>query len=239
MIGKKGGGAVARGEYFFGDSPGVDAEILALGVNSAKHYGEVGIGRHGNFLLWGYSASPTQMTEPGRRLFLNCICYIHRFDGKAPLVRLDSSLRSDASWVAVATFNNVDPKQMFLRCFPESLYERYFSDRKGLARYYKENREWVYRDRVFRVDEELKGLGIASNRQIASLQRLIELLDDPQRAIVAKTLLKRYTECSFGTSVQWRQWFDENRDRIYFTDVGRYKFRVAPQGYLPAEAGKK
>lgn len=238
-IGKKGTGAVARGEYFFGDSPGVDAEILALGFNSTKNYGEVGIGRHGNFLLWGYSGSPTQMTEPGRRLFLNCICYIHRFDGKAPLVRLDASLRSDASGMAVAGVKNVDPKQLFLEFFPESLYEKYFSDREALARYYKENREWVYQDRVFRVDEELKGLGLDSNRTIASLQRLIGLLDDPQRGPLAKALLQRYTECSFETSPPWRQWLEENKDRLYFSDVGGYKFRVVPPGYSPAAAAKK
>ncbi len=82
------------------------------------------------------------------------------------------------------------------------------------------------------MDEELKGLGIDSNRKIESLQRLIELLDDPQRAATARKLLSRYTDRSFETAAQGRQWLDENKGRIYFTEVGGFKFKVVPEGYL-------
>lgn len=71
------GNVVARGRGFE-DSP--DAEIIAVGFNHGKAYGDVGIGRHGNVLQWGYSDPPSRMTEAGRRLFLNCIYYIKRFD---------------------------------------------------------------------------------------------------------------------------------------------------------------
>ena len=70
-----------------------DAEAIVLGFNSGKEYGAVGIGRHGNFLHWGYWAPPSQMTEAGKKLFLNCIHYIHKFDGKVPLIRRSSSHR--------------------------------------------------------------------------------------------------------------------------------------------------
>jgi hypothetical protein len=252
-LGKKGGGVVAYGEGFT-DSP--DAEILVLGFNSGKPYGSVGVGRHGNFLQWGYSAPPSQMTEAGRRLFLNCIHYIHRFDGKAPLVHDESSPRTDVLPMARSVNQGSgDARQSFLRSFPEALYERYHADPDGLMQYYRENLEWVYRDRpfrpgdkitgrsreemlkvlqldrVFKVDEELKELGIDSNRRVATVQRLIELLDDSQRGAVAKKLLSRYTDQSFDTPQQWRQWFDEIKDRLYFSDVGGYKFVVVPEGY--------
>jgi hypothetical protein len=107
------------------------------------------------------------------------------------------------------------------------------------VKYYRENLEWVYRDRVFKVDEDLKGLGIDSNRQLSSLQRLIELLDDAQHGATAKQLLGRYTDQSFEMPRQWRQWFEENKDRIYFTDLGGYKFKVVPEGYLAGEIAKK
>jgi hypothetical protein len=180
------------------------------------------------------------MTEPGRNLFLNCIYYIHRFDGKAPLVHRQSSPRIDA--VRIASFINKisgDQKKFFLGQYPEELYGKYGKDPDGLIQYYRQNLEWVYRDRVFTVDEELKGLGIDSNRKIESLQRLIELLDDAQRAATAKELLSRYTDRSFATSQQGRQWLQENKDRIYFTDVGGYKFKVVPEGYLTGETAKK
>jgi hypothetical protein len=231
--GKKVGGVVARGDGFT-DSP--DAEILAAGFNVGKSYGDVGIGRQGNFLQWGYSAPPAQMTDAGRKLFLNCIYHIHQFDGKGPLFRRGTSARIQA--IRAAGFLSKisgDRKKFGLGTFPETLYEKYQSDPNGLAQYYRENIEWVYRDKVFNVDDQLKGLGIDSNRKVASLPRLIELLDDVQHAATAKQILSRYTDQSFKTAQQWRQWFDENKDRIYFTDVGGYKFKVVPQGYLTAQ----
>ncbi len=63
----------------------LDAEVLAIGYNTGKMSGAVAVGRHGNFLQWGFSAPPSKMTDAGRRFFLNCICYIARFAGKAPL----------------------------------------------------------------------------------------------------------------------------------------------------------
>jgi len=67
------------------DSP--DAEAIVLGFAPGKACQSVGIGRHGNFLQWGYAAAPSDMTPAGRKLFVNCICYIHKFDGKPPATR--------------------------------------------------------------------------------------------------------------------------------------------------------
>ena len=77
-------GAVAR-PWEPKDAP--DAEVLAAGYNLGKMNGAVAVGRHGNFLQWGFSAPPSQMTEAGRKFFLNCICYIVQFDGKSPRTR--------------------------------------------------------------------------------------------------------------------------------------------------------
>ena len=72
-IGKRSGSVVARA-YGFTDSP--DTEVLIKGFNFGKEYGAVGVGRHGNFLQWGYSAPPSKMTDAGKKFFLNCLCYI-------------------------------------------------------------------------------------------------------------------------------------------------------------------
>jgi hypothetical protein len=224
-------GNVVASSYGFEDSP--DAEIIALGLNLGKDYGAIGIGRHGNFLQWGYSDPPSQMTDAGKRLFLNCIYYIHRFDGKAPLVRTETSPRGLAM-LRAAVLNRIsgDKKEFFIVAFPERLWEKYHSDPNGLVAYYREDLELVYWDKVFCVDNELKSLGIASNRQVSSLQRLVVLLSDESHASTAGKLLKRYTNVSFETPEQWRQWLEASRDRIFFTDVGGYKFLVVPEGYL-------
>ena len=83
------------------------------------------------------------------------------------------------------------------------------------------------------MDSDLKELGLKSNRTVETLGRLIELLDDPQRADKAFSLLKKYTsqQMNLTSSEQWQQWFDENKDRMFFSDVGGYKFFVTPKGY--------
>ena len=64
-----------------------DAEAILLGFAPGKAYLSTGIGRHDNFLQWGWSAPPSKMTQAGKDLFINCICYIQKFDGKAPQSR--------------------------------------------------------------------------------------------------------------------------------------------------------
>jgi hypothetical protein len=228
--GKDSGGVVAVA-YGFTDSP--DAEVLALGFNRGKQYGAVGVGRHGNFLQWGYSAPPSRMTDAGKKFFVNCVCYIKRFDGKAPLVRTTSSHRLYTLLLA-ALINRItgDKKEFFTGNFPSELWEKYASDPNGLVQYYKQDMEFVYQDRVFRIDDELRSLGINSNRSVDALQRLIGLLQDQTHADTARGLLARYTNESFASAEQWQQWLTANRDRIFFSDVGGYKFFVAPKGYL-------
>lgn len=229
-IGKRSGSVVARA-YGFTDSP--DTEVLIKGFNFGKEYGAVGVGRHGNFLQWGYSAPPSKMTDAGKKLFLNCVYYIHQFDGKAPLIRRTSSHRLNALRLA-AVINRIsgDKKEFFTRTFPPELWEKYGSDPDGLVQYYRENLEFVYRDKVFRIDRELKSLGIESNHSLDTLERLIGLLEDDTHADTARHLLARYTNWSFQNADGWKRWFVNNRDRIFFSDVGGYKFFVIPEGYL-------
>jgi len=229
-IGKRSGSVVARA-YGFTDSP--DTEVLIKGFNFGKEYGAVGVGRHGNFLQWGYSAPPSKMTEAGKKLFLNCVYYIHQFDGKAPLIRRTSSHRLNALRLA-AVINRIsgDKKEFFARTFPPELWEKYGSDPDGLVQYYRENLEFVYRDKGFRIDRELKSLGIDSDHSLDTLERLIGLLEDDTHADTARRLLARYTNRSFQNADGWKRWFVNNRDRIFFSDVGGYKFFVIPEGYL-------
>ena len=66
----------------YGIDKNPQAEILAPGLNTSKEYGAVGVGRYGHFLFWGYSASPSQMTDAGKKFFLNSICYIYKVNQK-------------------------------------------------------------------------------------------------------------------------------------------------------------
>lgn len=227
-------GNVVSRSYGFEDSP--DAEAIALGFNRGKEYGAVGIGRHANALQWGYFDPPSEMTEAGRKLFLNCICYIHRFDRVRPLVHTNGSHRLNAIRLALL-IDRIDDKSSFSSTFAPELMEKYKGNAQGLADYYRQNLELVYRDSragfTFQMDADLKALGLESNRTVETLGKLIELLRDRGQAETARRLLERYTDQykRISSAEQWQQWFDENKDRIFFSDVGGYKFFVVPEGY--------
>src|SRR5580704_16906313 len=83
--------------YGFNDSP--DAEVVAQGF-AAKGPDTVTLGRHANFFLWGFSASPSDMSPAAQRLFVNVVCYMRQFDGQTPLVRNQSRSREWALRIA-------------------------------------------------------------------------------------------------------------------------------------------
>jgi hypothetical protein len=68
----------------FGDSP--DSESISSGLNS-KGPDSVALARDRNFFLWGFSASPRDMTPEARKCFVNAVCYIKKFDGRKPIAR--------------------------------------------------------------------------------------------------------------------------------------------------------
>ncbi len=228
--GKKYGSVVSR-FWGFEDSP--DAEIIAYGYNSGKEYHAVGIGRQGNFLQWGFSCSPAKMTPAGRNLFLNCIEYIYQFNGQKPLIRNGRGSRLGVLNLApIINRISSDQEKFFKRNFDPALYDRYKNDPEGLAKLYRENIELVYRDQGFRIDAELKSLGLKSNRSLATLETLIDLLDQPDKAPTARTLLERYTKQSFSEKNQWLQWYEQNYNEIYFSDAAGYKFMTMPKNYF-------
>lgn len=65
-----------------------DDEVISSG-RCAKSIDAVAIGRHGNFLHWGFAASPKDLTAQARQVFANAVVYISRFAGKPIARKLD------------------------------------------------------------------------------------------------------------------------------------------------------
>lgn len=234
--GNKVGEAGAVSVSYTSEYPG-EAEMIVLGFAPGKAYDSVGIGRHGNFMQWGWSASPSKMTETGRKLFLNCISYMNNYNNK-PFVRISqiSSPRTDVphlfDLISQAEFRveNYPP-----RFFAEELREKYGKDLASMRKHYEENLEFVFQeerkqyDETFYLDHELKALGLSSNRKVSELGKMIELLGDSAKAELAQKLLLRYTNETFTTQAEWIMWYEDNRDCLIFSDSGGYKFYVIPQ----------
>jgi hypothetical protein len=210
--------------YGFADSP--DAEVMSSGLNS-KGPDSVTLGRHGNFFLWGFSAQPSDMTAEARKCFLNSICYIKKFDGQRPMVSRTSSGRQWAL-VYAGYLKHIKDENFIKQLFSEDLRKRFGKDPEKYIKYYEENLEYLYSpgSNGFVVDEDVKGLGL-SNRQVELLDRCVTFLEKGEQRDLALRILKRYTREGFADAKQWRPWLEKNRNRLFFTDVGGYKFLVA------------
>lgn len=219
--------------YGFDDSP--DAEAISSGLNS-KGPDSVALGRHGNFFLWGFSAGPSDMTPEARQCFVNSVCYIQKFDGQKPLVRKNGRGRQ---WALVyAGYVNLITDEKFIeQLFPADLRKRFGKDAEKYRKYYQENLEYLHpsSNGRFAVDEDVKGLGL-SNRKVELLDRCVSLLEKGEKADLALRVLKRYTGESFAAARERRAWLEKNRGRLFFSDVGGFKFFVAPADKQAAAA---
>ncbi|PQO46425.1 hypothetical protein [Blastopirellula marina] len=75
------------------------AEVISGGLNGWNPR-SVAIGRHGNFLQWGFAASPSDMTPTAQRVLVNCICYIRQFRGEPPQpVQLSATREDHLDWL--------------------------------------------------------------------------------------------------------------------------------------------
>jgi hypothetical protein len=214
--------------YGFGDSP--DAEVISSGLNS-KGPDSVALGRHGNFFLWGFSASPSDMTPEARKCFVNAVCYIKKFDGQKPFVRKTGSSRQWAL-VYAGYVKELGDQDFVKSLFPEDVRRRFGKDPEKYVAFYNENLEYlVPSSNGFAVDEDVKKLGV-SNRKIELLDKCVALLDRGDQADMAMRILKRYTNERFAGAKEWRSWLEANRDRLFFTDTGGFKFLVAPDSLV-------
>jgi hypothetical protein len=261
--------------YGFLDSP--ETEVFAQGI-AWKGPDTVALARQANFFMWGFSASPAQMSPAAQRLFINAACYIQTFDGDVPLVRNVSSSREWAlryaatarkmseetraresreyreNWSKLLAKNPallpaeykgdadgyvemrlqrmLQAKESSMETLlPQSLRTAYCSDADKYMAFYKENFEYLRPEggdsMLFVVDEDAKGIG-PSNRKVELLDRCIAMLERDDRPDLALRLLQRYTDAKCDSPAQWRAWLAANRGRLFFSDVGGYKFFVGP-----------
>jgi len=274
-------GMVSR-PWGFEDSP--DAEYISSGV-CAKTLDAVAIGRHGNFLHWGFAASPAELTEEAQTVLANAIVYISRFVGQHPFVRkyddrlatreylrelkylstrkawqerleMDKEFAEDMLKEQKAAQAKRDKGEKltrqeesmldykpeapmtyedFLKRYQEKAFECFGTDEQAYARYYDENRDYFYGGEGFYnlvVDEDVKSLGIPNN-DLRLLDAAISLLEKGREVEKANRILTRYTLCRFTTPREWRDWYETNKSRLFFTEAGGWLFMVNTRETVP------
>ncbi|WIO73772.1 hypothetical protein QP938_10770 [Porticoccaceae bacterium LTM1] len=76
----------------YGFDNGIDAEWISSGT-CIKGVEAMAIGRHANFLHWGFAGAPRYMTESAKLAFINSIHYIASFKGAKQVTRKIKGVR--------------------------------------------------------------------------------------------------------------------------------------------------
>lgn len=212
------------------DSP--DSERIAGGINT-KGPDAVAIGRQANMLQWGFYAGPDKMTESARKVFLNAIVYMRRFDGRSPLVRKSGRSRE---WLR----RYVD----LLRKYRGN--ERYEGSAKylegrfpvaakaskrspdELAAWVDEHIDFIYAEGrgPYQVDADLLALKMPNNGpQLLSYleSELSKKRIDPRVYRLAKRYLPE-PHARDATSIG--AYIRGNREKLFFSDQGGYRWLV-------------
>lgn len=123
----------------------------------------------------------------------------------------------------------------YLKKVPKEVIEKYVDDWNAYVKYYEDNMGYLgmsepkkiygktYYDVV--IDKDLQKLGIANN-DIKLLDKCIIMLEQEGQAELAQKLLEKYTTEKFTTAKEWKKWLKKNRSKLFFTEVGGYKWMV-------------
>jgi hypothetical protein len=202
----------------------------------------IALARHGNYFLWGFGGDPGQMTEAGRRVFVNTIVWMKKFDGMKPLVAPTMTPRELVwhyiDWLRKA--NDEDSLISAKRRFPDDVREKTKTDPDKLEAFYKEAYERLCpaggESGGFRPDPELEELGKVSNRKPEFWDAVLARLAKNDKDEVALKLVARYLPGEAKPYAELKAWVEENKKYLFFTDVGGFRWMV--DEYAKKEATK-
>jgi hypothetical protein len=221
---------IVTSDVGFLDSP--DTESIAGGIHM-KGQDYVAIGRQGHVLQWGFYGSPDEMTETGRRVFLNAVYYISTFKG-APILALREQEARDNVALTLGFLDDAYKEridEVLQREFGKDVPAEVKQGREVRRAWFVSNRPYLYHEGDmwkgrFVIDPDAKELGIP-NYDVGLLERCVADLERGSDVDRANRLLARYTEERFSKPAEWRRWLDQNGKELYLSDTAGYKFRIA------------
>ena len=107
-----------------------------------------------------------------------------------------------------------------------ALFDKFGEDENKYIQYYDENTPYFYGGEGsynLVVDGDAKAWGIATNDK-RLLDKAISCLEQNVETERAQRILKRYTLCEFQTPAEWRKWYNDNKDKLFFTESGGWYF---------------
>lgn len=240
---------LVTGDHGFEDVP--DAERILGGINM-KGPGYAAVARHGSFVMWGFQGYADELTDVGRRLFLNVIDYAASRKGAAVETLREWTPR-DALAEVLFVWRGFYEKPEEMRASLANLYvgesipDEIVTDVDAASAWFEARRPYLRpaddreegAARALTLDRELSALGIG-NADPKLLSWLAARLGaesavagaDPERER-ALLLLGRYVPEAIPDD--FALWWAATSDRLYFTETGGYVWRSRgqPAGAAP------
>lgn len=119
-------------------------------------------------------------------------------------------------------------REEFLQMVMPQYFAMFGTDEQAYAKYFDENKDYFYGN-VGRftlvVDEDAKSLGIPTG-DIRLIDEAIKMLETGKNTAKGRRILMRYTLVDFPTAKAWRDWFEKNKSKLFFTEAGGWVFLV-------------
>jgi hypothetical protein len=215
------------------DAP--DVEVFCGGQNH-KAVTAAAFWRQGFLVHFGFQESPAQLNDAGDAMLLAAIVYAARCKEDRPVTRVVSPFKTrkrallprEKAKVGLASEQGLQtwfdgPVVVELADLAEEARRKRFDEVMPFLVANDSSR--------FEVDAVLRAWGVG-NRDVAFFGRCEKALgaggDD---AAKARALLERYVKDGPGagsTAAAWTKWIAANREFVFFSDVGGYRWLVDP-----------
>lgn len=119
-------------------------------------------------------------------------------------------------------------REELLALWMPDFFKMFGTDEKAYARYFDENRPYFYgggKAHGLELDTDAKELGIPNN-DLKLIDVAIRALETGKDVARGRRILARYTLEDFATPKEWRDWFEKNRNNMFFTESGGWVFLV-------------
>lgn len=201
-----------------------DAEVIALGL-SGKGPDRGAITRHGPYTLWGFAGGVERLTRAGKALFVNTV-HFAAGQKEAQVLEYRLSKTRDGLYAYLHRARTAAPGLLntLKRYLPESMAGKDIDETEA---WIDANRAWFYPEgRRFLVDDYARRTGIPNHKR-KFLERCLADLEKENTRNQAHAALRRYTSLDLGAEPEpWRKWYRENRDYLYFSDCGGFRFKI-------------
>jgi hypothetical protein len=214
-----------------------ELEVLCGGING-KTPRAAAVWRQGHLLHFGFEPSPDRMSDAGKALLVNCVCYIARFTEDRPVVRTPCAFtdgrRLFDRGVVERWLASPDADRQALRFYLGKVAYREVGgkSREDVGAGFQEVRGYLHADGEGRleVDAEAQAFGVPPSGA-DFLDKAVAAMGEPARVGLARQLLGRYASEGPGAEApaeEWRAWTVKNRPYLFFSDAGGYRWYVDP-----------